>query len=102
MLQVGSQALGLERRPHRELQHAVRLARPDRELVRVQRELLLHRVDDVLVLEEEDLFVLMVSFMLFFVYLFLSSLFFHLCIYFCLGDKVKKGRYYGERGKALR
>lgn len=80
VLQVGPQALGLERRPHRELQHAVRLARPDRELVRVQRELLLHRVDDVLVLEEEDLFVLMVSFRVFFSFSAFFLLFFYLFI----------------------
>ena len=54
-MQVGAEALGLERRPERELQHRVGLVRPDRETVRVQREVLLHLVDHVLVLEEENL-----------------------------------------------
>lgn len=56
VLQVGAEALGRQGRPDYVLEHGVRLQRPDGELVAVQGVLFLHRVDDVLVLEEENLF----------------------------------------------
>lgn len=55
MLQVRTQAFGLEGGPHGELQHGVRVGGPGGKAVGVKGELLLHAVDDFLVFEEEDL-----------------------------------------------
>lgn len=56
VLQVGTEALGLERGPHGELQHAGRLGGPGGEAVGVEGVLFLHAVDDLLVFVEEHLF----------------------------------------------
>lgn len=55
MLEVRTQAFGLEGGPHGELQHGVRVAGPGGEAVGVEGEFLLHAVDDFLIFEEEDL-----------------------------------------------
>lgn len=54
VLEVGAEALGLEGGPEEVLLDAVALVGPDGELVGVEGKLLLHAVDDVLVVEEED------------------------------------------------
>lgn len=55
VLEVGAQALGLERGPDSVLQHGVRMGRPEGEAIGIDGELLLHAVDDFLVFEEEYL-----------------------------------------------
>lgn len=61
VLQVGPQALGLERRPHGELVHGVGLRRPLREAVGVGDVLVLETLDGWSVFVEEDLLAVSVS-----------------------------------------
>lgn len=54
MLQIGAQALGLQRRPDGKLMHARTLRGPALELIRIGREALLGGSHDVHVVEEHD------------------------------------------------
>lgn len=61
VLEVGANTLGVKGGPDDVLGHGIGLLGPDGELVGVEGELLLHAVDDVLVLEEQNLFGVLVS-----------------------------------------
>lgn len=55
VLEVGAEALDLERAPDGVLQHGAALGGPDREVLSVEGDVLLEALDDVLILEEENL-----------------------------------------------